>query len=55
MSILSVLSCAVAAPLALVVLVWLFGAYWPVGLLVLGGCVGLYRWGQQVQRGNPAD
>ncbi len=35
MFILSLLASAVVAPLALVALVWLLGAYWPVGLLVI--------------------
>jgi hypothetical protein len=55
MFILSLLACAVVAPLALVALVWLLGAYWPVGLLVLGGCVGLYRLGVQAQQDHPAE
>ena len=55
MSIFSLLAYAVAAPLALVALVWLFGAYWLVGLLVLGGCVGLYRLGVQAQQDHPAE
>lgn len=55
MSIFSLLAYAVVAPLALVALVWLFGAYWLVGLLVLGGCVGLYRAGKKVERDQPAE
>ena len=54
-SLLSLLSYAVAAPLALTVVVWLFGAYWPVALLVLGGCVGVYRLGRQAERTHPAE
>jgi hypothetical protein len=55
MSIFSLLAYAVVAPLALVALVWLFGAYWLLALLVLGGCVGLYRTGKRAQRDQPAE
>jgi O-antigen/teichoic acid export membrane protein len=43
MTLLSLLSAAVVAPMAVAVLAWLFGANWLVVALVLVAVIGLYR------------
>ena len=45
-SVFSLLAYAVATPVALAGFVRLFGAYWPLALVVLVACVGMCRLGR---------
>lgn len=51
----SLLCCAIVTPIVLAGFIWVFGSYWPVALIVVVVCVGLWRLSIHAERSHPAE